>query len=484
MLDGELLDGASANAGHVGHIIVEPNGRRCGCGARGCLEAEASGLAIEAITGRSPTEPTYEIMQRTGRLVGRAVASLCTLLDLELVVVGGGVALGFAATFFNAANEELTHGARLPYTRHARITPARLGDRGPLIGAGAVGIRGMRRRWRLSGQRADCGHAPTRIGARASPVAGSGVTCRRDQDPQRRSSSRIQDRRGQGGGGRRAQLPRARRWRRRAGHPDEGRRRDPRPHRRRSPRVLLPKLLGGGAGPGRHADRRTPGLPTGAVHGCHRVRDRDGSRSCAAPSTTSRSTGSSQYPQAFGQPYREADTVFFTGGTNTGCGQASSQMGPFYCPADELVYFDLDFLTQLQQQFGAVGDLAAQYIVAHEYGHHVQNVLGISGQVSRAQQQDPGQANALLGRPRAAGRLLRRRLGASRPTSAACSSRARSARRSTRRRPSATTASSSRPACSVDPDSFTHGTSEQRVQWFRRGYDTGDPNQCDTFAEL
>jgi len=145
VLDGELLDGASANAGHVGHIIVEPNGRRCGCGARGCLEAEASGVAIEAITGRSPTEPTYEIMQRTGRLVGRAVASLCTLLDLELVVVGGGVALGFAATFFNAANEELSTTAHLPFTRHARITPTRLGDRGPLIGAGAVGIRGMRR---------------------------------------------------------------------------------------------------------------------------------------------------------------------------------------------------------------------------------------------------------------------------------------------------------------------------------------------------
>lgn len=145
VLDGELLDGASANAGHVGHITVEPNGRRCGCGARGCLEAEASGLAIEAITGRSPTEPTYEIMQRTGRLVGRAAASLCNLLDLELVVVGGSVALGFAATFFNAAQEELSTDARLPYSRHARITPTRLGDRGALIGAGAVGIRGWQR---------------------------------------------------------------------------------------------------------------------------------------------------------------------------------------------------------------------------------------------------------------------------------------------------------------------------------------------------
>ena len=88
VLDGELLDGFSGNAGHVGHTLIDPNGRRCGCGARGCLEAEASGLAIEAITGRSPTEPTYEIMQRTGRLVGRGVASLCNFIDLDLVVVG------------------------------------------------------------------------------------------------------------------------------------------------------------------------------------------------------------------------------------------------------------------------------------------------------------------------------------------------------------------------------------------------------------
>ena len=84
-------------------------------------------------------------MQRTGRLVGRAAATLCNLLDLELVVVGGGVALGFAATFFNAAQEELSSHALLPGTRHARITPTRLGDRGPLIGAGAVGIRGWSR---------------------------------------------------------------------------------------------------------------------------------------------------------------------------------------------------------------------------------------------------------------------------------------------------------------------------------------------------
>lgn len=145
VIDGELLDGATGNAGHIGHIIVEPGGRRCGCGARGCLEAEASGLAIEAITGRSPTEPTYDIMRRTGRLVGRAAGMICTSLDLDLVVVGGGVALGFAATFFNAAQEEIDAVARIGLGTAARITPVRLGDQGPLIGAGAVGIRGIRR---------------------------------------------------------------------------------------------------------------------------------------------------------------------------------------------------------------------------------------------------------------------------------------------------------------------------------------------------
>jgi glucokinase len=144
-LNGQLLDGATGNAGHVGHVVVEPNGRRCPCGSRGCLEAEASGRAIEAITGRPPTEPSYETMQRTGELVGRAVASVCNLLDLDLVVVGGSVALGFGATFFNSAQAVLDRHSRLDFSRGARITPARLGDRGPLVGAGAVGVRGLRR---------------------------------------------------------------------------------------------------------------------------------------------------------------------------------------------------------------------------------------------------------------------------------------------------------------------------------------------------
>jgi len=153
VLNGQLLDGATGNAGHVGHIVVEPNGRRCACGSRGCLEAEASGPSILAITGRPPTEPTYEIMQRTGRLVGIAVASVCNLLDLDIVVVGGSVALGFGATFFNSAQEALAEHSTLSFSRGARITPARLGDKGPLIGAGAVAVRGLRRARRATGRR-------------------------------------------------------------------------------------------------------------------------------------------------------------------------------------------------------------------------------------------------------------------------------------------------------------------------------------------
>ena len=149
VLNGRLLDGASGNAGHIGHVIVEPSGRRCVCGARGCLEAETSGPAIEAITGRPPTQPTYEIIQRTGRLVGRGIASVCNLLDLPLAVVGGSVALGFGAPFFQAAQNSLDELCRLEFSSGARIVAARLGDDGSLIGAAAFALRGMNRMARI-----------------------------------------------------------------------------------------------------------------------------------------------------------------------------------------------------------------------------------------------------------------------------------------------------------------------------------------------
>jgi glucokinase len=145
VLDGRLLDGADGNAGHIGHVIVEPDGATCGCGARGCLEAEASGTAIRRRTGRPPAEADVELRQRTGRLVGRAVASVANLLDLPLAVVAGSVALGFGDDFFAAAQAELDERCRLDFSRGTTIQPAGLGGDGPLIGAAAVGWRGVRR---------------------------------------------------------------------------------------------------------------------------------------------------------------------------------------------------------------------------------------------------------------------------------------------------------------------------------------------------
>jgi len=143
VVDGALLDGASGNAGHIGHVNVEPEGRLCACGARGCLEAEASGRAIAAVTGRPAAEAGPEVVERTGRLVGRAVASVANLCDLRLAVVAGSVALGFGSPFFVAAQNELDARARLSFSQGAVIRPAGLGASGPLIGAAAVGWRGM-----------------------------------------------------------------------------------------------------------------------------------------------------------------------------------------------------------------------------------------------------------------------------------------------------------------------------------------------------
>jgi glucokinase len=139
VLDGRLLDGAGGNAGHIGHVVVEPDGRRCACGGQGCLEAEASGPSIAAATGKPPSEAPLAVRERTGRLVGRAVASVANLLDLRLAVVAGSVALGFGAPFFAAAQAELDARARISFARGARVVPAGLGADGPLVGAAAVG---------------------------------------------------------------------------------------------------------------------------------------------------------------------------------------------------------------------------------------------------------------------------------------------------------------------------------------------------------
>lgn len=143
VLDGRLLGGAAGNAGHIGHVMVEPEGRMCACGARGCLEAEVSGTAIAARTGRPAREADARERERAGRLVGRAVASTAALLDLRLAVVAGSVALGFGAAFFEAAQAELDRSAMIAFARGAQIVPAGLGDAAPLVGAGAVAWRAL-----------------------------------------------------------------------------------------------------------------------------------------------------------------------------------------------------------------------------------------------------------------------------------------------------------------------------------------------------
>jgi hypothetical protein len=187
--------------------------------------------------------------------------------------------------------------------------------------------------------------------------------------------------------------------------------------------------------------------------------------------------------QSRGRQYREPKLVLFTEQVQSACGFASAAVGPFYCPGDEKVYIDLEFYRELQDRFGAPGDFAQAYVIAHEVGHHVQNLLGISEKVHAMQQRvseeeandlsvrlelqadffagvwayhaqkmrnilEPGDIEEALGAANAIGddRLQKQARGY------------------------------------VVPDSFTHGTSAQRVRWFRRGFETGDMSQGDTFS--
>lgn len=136
--DSRLVRGRLGNAGHIGHVIVEPDGRACACGARGCLEAHASGTAIQEMTGRPAVEASVDVRRQTGRYVGRALASVGALFDLRRAVIGGSVALGFGVPFFEGVNEELELRCGLDFIRGFVVTPVALGSASPLIGAAAV----------------------------------------------------------------------------------------------------------------------------------------------------------------------------------------------------------------------------------------------------------------------------------------------------------------------------------------------------------
>jgi glucokinase len=134
----KLVTGHLGNAGHIGHVIVEPDGRLCECGAQGCLEAHVSGRSIEAITGKSSEYAPNEVKIEAGKLVGRALVSVGALMDLQLCVIGGSVALGFGDPFFHAVQHELDRSARLEFIRGMKVIPVGLGDAAPLIGAASL----------------------------------------------------------------------------------------------------------------------------------------------------------------------------------------------------------------------------------------------------------------------------------------------------------------------------------------------------------
>lgn len=138
VLDGRLLGGANGNAGHIGHVIVDPDGQTLPGHVRGVLEGEASGTGIALRTGKDARHADAAEIERVGRLVGRAVGSVVNLLDLERCLVGGSVALGFGPPFFSAAQAEMERICQLDHSRGVHLEPVGCGDEGPLIGAAAV----------------------------------------------------------------------------------------------------------------------------------------------------------------------------------------------------------------------------------------------------------------------------------------------------------------------------------------------------------
>jgi predicted metalloprotease len=182
-----------------------------------------------------------------------------------------------------------------------------------------------------------------------------------------------------------------------------------------------------------------------------------------------------------GKTYEPAVIVLYDDAVSSACGNTPSTVGPFYCPRDHKVYLDLAFMEQLQQRLDAPGDFAQAYIVAHEIGHHVQNLLGVMEDVNLAQQENPDDANELSVRVElqadclagvwghsayAQGDLLESGDLEEGLNAAAAVGDDRIQKQSGQ---------------GVNPEAFTHGTSEQRAKWFRAGFDSGDPTACDTF---
>ena len=256
---------------------------------------------------------------------------------------------------------------------------------------------------------------------------------------------------------------------------------------------VLVQVLGGGSGtsgsgatgfdalsPGQSADNSE------LSQECRTGKDANSSVECAVVADIN--SIQDYWAQVLGARYTETDTRFFSGSTQTGCGAASSGTGPFYCPADKLVYIDLSFFDQLHTQFGAEGGLFVDaYVLAHEYGHHVQDLLGTNQQVNPG---DTGpasgsvrlelQADCYAGVWANHAETVPDENGHTLISDITQDDIARALDAASRIGDDYIQRTLGNGQ--VDPNSFTHGTSAQREKWFTTGYSGGDPAQCDTFS--
>jgi uncharacterized protein len=245
---------------------------------------------------------------------------------------------------------------------------------------------------------------------------------------------------------------------------------------------LLVRVLGGGAG------LDVPGidqLPQAAPEAGQSIPpEADPDRDLVAFVSFVLDDAQASWEQQFaraGENYTPADLVLFSQATQSGCGSATSEVGPFYCPRDQTVYLDLEFFRELHRSFGAPGDFAQAYVITHEIGHHVQNLLGVSGRVRALQEQNPDEANELSIRLELQADCLAgvwgfaaRQRGVLEPGDLEEGLGAAAAVGDDRIQRKATG--------TTHPESWTHGSGEQRTRWFSRGFQSGNPDSCDTFA--
>ncbi len=237
---------------------------------------------------------------------------------------------------------------------------------------------------------------------------------------------------------------------------------------------LISPFLGGSASPGESAGA---GAPDTARMG----REEQISKFASATFLNIQDTWEGLLPEQ-GRRYQRTRLVFFWDGTESACGFAESATGPFYCPSDQKVYIDLGFYEELKQRFGAPGDFAQAYVLAHEVGHHIQNLLGIDKRVRQLQEQNSQDANPLS---------VRMELQADCFAGVWAFSAAKNGLLETGDIEEGLNAASAigddriqrMAGRGVQPESFTHGSSTQRVEWFRRGLSTGRPADCNTFGQ-